>query len=69
MDDDTTYVIKRFYRDDSDLNGEIIETGLTLEEARAHCKDPETSSGTCSTQEGLKRLREHGPWYDGYDEE
>lgn len=49
----TTYRIVRFYRDLETPN-ETIETGLTLKEAQAHCKDP-----TTSTEE----------YFDGYDEE
>lgn len=44
------YKIIRF-RQDGD--GEVIKTGLSLEEAQAHCKDPST----------------HGEgWFDGYEE-
>lgn len=48
----TTYKIVRFHQDS---NGRItIKTGLTLEEAQAHCADPTTS----------------GPgWFDGYFKE
>ena len=30
-----------------------IKTGLTLEEAQEHCSDPETSSPTCTSKEGM----------------
>jgi hypothetical protein len=46
-----TYNIIRFRMDG---NNEIIETGLSLEEAKEHCQNPETSG------EG---------WFDGYNEE
>lgn len=46
-----------------------IDTGLTLEQAQAHCKDPETSSRTCTSAAGKRRTREHGPWFDCYTEE
>jgi hypothetical protein len=46
-----------------------ILSGLTLAEARAHCKDPETSSSTCSKSAGLARTRRMGEWFDGYDVE
>jgi hypothetical protein len=53
-----TYKIIRFYRD-SDKR-EVIETGLTYEEAMDHCNDPDTSN----SEEG---------WFDGkeveYDDE
>jgi hypothetical protein len=61
--------IVRFYRDDDDLNRTVIVRGLTLEQAQAHCHDPETSSETCTSAEGLERTRLHGAWFDGYEEE
>jgi len=51
-----TYTIIRFYADDTNPdNGMIIKTGLTLEEAQAHCQDDAT--------------HEYGVWFDGYREE
>jgi len=41
-EDEKTYMILRFFRDGRP--SETIETGLTLEEAREHCRDPETST-------------------------
>ncbi len=46
-----------------------IKRGLTLEEAQAHCKDPETSSRTCMKAAHKRRTEVHGPWFDGYTEE
>jgi len=46
-----------------------IETGLTLEEAQAHCQDPETSSSTCTSYAGRNRTKRMGKWFDGYDKE
>jgi len=64
----TTYKIIRFHRD-----GErrVITEGLTLEEAREHCNDPETSSRTCSVQAAVEEasLGDTSPWFDGYEEE
>jgi len=45
-----------------------IRRGLTLEEAQAHCKDPETSSSTATSAAAKRRLRDLGPWFDGYEE-
>jgi hypothetical protein len=60
----TTYKIIRFYQKDPDRN-RVIRTGLTLEEAQAHCRDPETSSITCTRPENFA----YGRWFDGYTEE
>ncbi len=48
---DSTYKIIRFRFEGPN---EVIETGLTLDEAQAHCQDEAT----------------HGDgWFDGYEEE
>ena len=63
-----TYRIIRGYQRD-DCPSETIKTGLTLKQAQRHCHDKETSSSTCTTEEGLLRTRTRGPWFDGYTEE
>lgn len=52
---DKTYRIVRFRFDQKDEDHrQVIKTGLTLEEARAHCKREDT----------------HGDgWFDGYEQE
>ena len=42
-----------------------IKKGLNLEEAQKHCRDPETSSSTCS---GATARDVPGQWFDGYEE-
>lgn len=62
------YVIKRFYRDNERLNGTIVfRSYMTLEQAQEHCSNPESSSETCTSAEGIERTKQHGPWFDGYD--
>ena len=60
----TYTILRKFFNHET----ETIETGLSLEEAQEHCKDPETSSRTCTSAEGLLR-NELGQWFDCYVEE
>jgi hypothetical protein len=62
------YKIVRFYVSPKHPNT-VIKRGLSYEEARDYCKDPETSSRTCVSEESLKHTEEFGPWFDGYGEE
>ncbi len=61
------YKIVRSFQDSSKRK-RTIATGLTLEEAQAHCQNPETSSRTCTTAANRRYTRKHGPWFDGYVE-
>ena len=63
-----TYKIIRNYFDDAEER-HVIRRGLTLEEAQAHCKDPETSSSTAKSAAAVALTERAGPWFDGYDEE
>lgn len=60
----TTYKIIRSY-----FKGgkRTIERGLTLEEAQAHCSNPETSSSTATSAKARRLTESRGPWFDGYD--
>jgi len=49
----TTYCIRRFYRDIGEA-AQVMRTGLTLEQAQAHCKDPSTAGDG---------------WFDGFARE
>lgn len=70
-------VIRHYYKKDpKNPNGpmitkqRVIKTGLTLDEARAHCHDPETCSDTCRSpaSRGVTR-RWRGHWFDSYSSE
>ena len=63
---DACYMIVRMY-----FRGgrRVIKTGLSLEQAQRHCKDPETSSKTCRNSAGVRRTRNMGAWFDGYEVE
>ena len=63
-----TYKILRFYKRD-DLPTEVITRGLTLEQAQAHCQDPETSSSTATNELAVARTKRVGEWFDGYEME
>lgn len=65
------YRIVRFYRDGlpsgSHRSTRGLPSGLTLEQAQAHCSDINTSSSTCWKTSALARTRRYGPWFDGYE--
>jgi hypothetical protein len=61
------YMIVRFFREPS--RRRIVKRGLTLEQAQAHCKDPETSSSTATGKTAKARTRRNGDWFDGYTTE
>ena len=65
MDNPNCYRIVRQYFDSS-RSSRTIERGLTLEEAQAHCRDPETSSSTCTSKAGKATTRRVGEWFDSY---
>ena len=62
------YKLIRFYQNWPNSSA-VVETGLTLEEAQAHCSDSQSSSVTCTLPEGVVRTSTFGPWFDGYTQE
>lgn len=58
-------IVRFFYRDS---RKRTIQTRLTLEQAQAHCSNPETSSKTATSAAAKRVTRLHGPWFDGYEE-
>ena len=63
-----TYKIIRIYQNDMEER-EVIDTGLTLEQAQEHCNDPETSSRTATGKAGVALTKKHGEWFDAYYKE
>lgn len=62
-----TYRIIRIYKDVDKT--EIVKTGLTEEEAKAHCSDKRTSSSGCEDEEGKARTAQFGEWMDCFEDE
>ena len=63
------YQIIRFYESGGQRT---IKRNLSLSKAQAHCKDPETSSSTCSARTKLvefAKTSEPNDWFDGYTEQ
>lgn len=61
-----TFSITRFFTKAPD---ETIRSGLTLQEARSHCADPETDSRTCTAPDNAAVVELKGAWFDGYKRE
>ena len=59
-------IVRSFFS--GDRRKRVIKTGLTLAEAQAHCKNPETSSRTATSSKAKAYTRRNGPWFDGYEE-
>jgi hypothetical protein len=59
------YKIVRSYGNDH-TRSHTIASGLTLEQARAHCSDPETASSTCTRSDRKRITKRNGPWFDTY---
>lgn len=67
MADEPTYkIVRKYFRGHP---SETLYTGQTLEVVREHCNDPDTTSSSCTTPEGMQRTREMGPWMDVYYKE
>jgi hypothetical protein len=62
---ETYRVVRRYFRG----GRRVIARGLSLAEAQAHCRNPETSSSTCRGTKGKQRTERYGPWFDGFERE
>lgn len=60
------YRIVRMFSDEA-ISPQTILVNLTLEQAQAHCKNPETAAKTCTSGEGAALTRHFGTWFDGYE--
>lgn len=63
------YKIIRFYFDSGPDGDHVIRRGLTLDEAQAHCMDPETASRTATSPEAIAHTEQYGPWFDGWTDD
>lgn len=63
----TTYKIVRIFKNNN--RERVIKTGLTLEQAQAHCRDPETSSHTATSAAANRITKRNGEWFDGFEKE
>ena len=63
---ETYRVTRRFGEDHPE---QIVEEGLSLEEARKICRDPESSSQSCQDPDNIRLTELYGPWFNGYSEE
>ena len=64
----TTYrIVRMFFKGGKRaVNG---LSGLTLEQAQEHCRNPESSYKTCKLYRNRKRTEQRGIWFDGYERE
>jgi len=62
------YKIVRNHFDSQRAGIKIVRQGLTLTQAREHCRNPETSARTCKRAENVKYTEDHGSWFDSYEE-
>lgn len=62
MTRDTTYLVRRFYFDESHPdNRKVVARGLTLAQALEHCSDPSSAD--------RERVGGVVAWFDGYETE
>ena len=62
-----SYKIVRMY--ESGRRSQVLARGMTLEEAQAWCRDPETSSSTATSAAAKRRTARSGRWFDGFTKE
>lgn len=63
----STYRITRFY--EGDVPNQTIRTGMSEQEAKLHCRNPESSSNTAKSHAARQHTARYGRWFDGYSED
>lgn len=58
-------VVRNYF--EAGIRRRVIQTHMSLAQVQAHCKDPDTSSSTCTSKVGRARTRKVGAWFDGYE--
>jgi len=58
-------VVRMFFEERDPV---VVAKFMTLDEAQAWCRDPETSSSTATSAEAVARTAELGAWFEGYEE-
>jgi hypothetical protein len=61
------YKVVRYYRNRPGVQF-VIASRLTLDQAQAYCRDPETSSSTATSEAAARRTKRYGPWFVGYEQ-
>lgn len=67
MSTNTYRIVRHFFDKPTSRRG--LPSGLTLEQAQAHCQDLNTSSSTAWTTSAIQRTKRYGAWFDGYEQE
>jgi hypothetical protein len=62
-------IVRNHFDTQRSPNRRVIKRDLTLAEVQAHCRDPETSSKTCTKAAGKRRTERYGMWFDGFEEQ
>ena len=62
-----TYRVVRFYAEDD--KRDMLEGGLTKEQAASLCDDEDACSTTATSEWKKELTKNHGPWFEGYVKE
>lgn len=63
----TYRIVRHFFAGRVQRRG--LPSGLSLEQAQAHCQDLNTSSTTAWKTSAIQRTKRYGAWFDGYEQE